>query len=586
MQFNSKRNLSHGALKTLSDFSLKEEKRVFYANFILQILKCFPLENNPNLFSCELFDDEYLCPNFIISYNINEGRPYKGDIISITKIIIVFLPYKGNILFCCEEIKLLEKGAKYLINPENLKIISNKSKKNILNNSQDSKDKINNTLKKENKIDNYNIINNKKEGIIKKSNNELENNIENRNIPEKEEENIKLKDKEFKEIENINIENNILDKKEEENNNKINIDIEEGEKRSNEKIILENEVEKNKISENNEFKDLNYFNLFENKIEEGFNKIKNEKDGQISNNIKIKENLLNSKIIEKSKKNMIKIEPQKRDGDFNSKNKDILESINLFKDDFQDGENIDFKIDNNNNSVENQFLISDTKFEQNDENKINLSSNIGKISNKINENKTIHRSILYEENIYFDKFNRIIKDGLNIKYIKEVKDFLKHCNKTSDLKVKLKCRIKNFNHSYNNFYKGCSVCHKKIKNNKICCRNGKELLFYNFFLQVRDASNVKTLFFFDRIGRKLMGINAETYKKYLDNKQPIGQILFSEYTNDFYEYEYIFTINIKEKEKISKNKSKYKYIVTDVEKINKIHRYQMLKELKIILGIN
>ena len=578
IQFNSRRKLSHGALKILNNFSIKEDKRIFYANFILQIYKCFPLGHNSDLFSCEVFDDEYLCQNFIIIYNINEGRPYNGDIISITKIIINILPY-GNVVFCCEEIKLLEKSAQYLINPENLKIISNKPKKNTLNNSQDSNYNNNNSLKKENKIENYNIVNNKEEeDIIKKGNNEINNNIENRNILENIQENIKYKDSEINEIEEIIIENDIIEKKEEENNNKI-IEEKEEKKINNEEIILENKVE-NKKNQTNEFKK----NLFENKKEEEFNKNINEKDSQINDNLKIKEKILNSTILEKSKKNSIKIKTQKRDAFFGSKSKDILESINLFKDDFQDGENIDFQI-NNNNIIDNQFLMLESKIEQNDENTINLSSNIGEICKKINENKNDKCLKLY--NSKFDKFNIIIKDGLNIKYIKEVKEFLKHSHKTNNnLNIKLKCRIKNFHHSYDNFYKGCSICHKKINNNGVCCKNGKEILLYNFFFEVRDASSVKTVFFFDKVGRKLMGINAETYKKYLDNKQPIGQILFYEYTNDFYEHEYIFTVNIQEIKYKNKNKSKYKYLVTDVEKVNKTHRYQMVKELKNIMGIN
>ena len=237
IQINNNRKLSHGALKILNDFSIKEDKRIIYTNFILQILKCFPLENNHNIFSCEIFDDEYLCQNFIISYNINEGRPYNGDIVSITKIIINILPNKGNILYCCEEIKLLEKSAKYLINPNNLKIISNKSKKKIINMPQENKNTKINSFKN----DNYSKVNNKDVDIIKNSRNELEDNNENGNILEKKDKNDKMKENEIKQIEEINIKKD----KRQEKNSKSNLEIKDNEKVNNKENNKENNKDEN-----------------------------------------------------------------------------------------------------------------------------------------------------------------------------------------------------------------------------------------------------------------------------------------------------------------------------------------------------
>ena len=78
-----------------------------------------------------------------------------------------------------------------------------------------------------------------------------------------------------------------------------------------------------------------------------------------------------------------------------------------------------------------------------------------------------------------------------------------------------------------------------------------------------------------------MGIDAEKYKKFLDSKGDIEKIILSEYINDFYNNEYLFTIEY------SENKyNDYKYVVINIEKINKIHIYQLVKELKNVLKIN
>ena len=128
IEYGDSRRLSHGVIKYLNNYKVNENKRALYVNFILQIYQCVPLLNT-NYYSCSLFDDESICKAFIIKYNSNEGRPYQGDIISITKIIINILNEKDNRIYCCEETKLLEKSAKFLIDPNSLINITSKKKK-------------------------------------------------------------------------------------------------------------------------------------------------------------------------------------------------------------------------------------------------------------------------------------------------------------------------------------------------------------------------------------------------------------------------------------------------------------------------
>ena len=133
----SDRQLSSGALQFLSSFEISEKKRNIYVNFILQIYNCVPLLHS-EYFSCSLFDKENICNTFILKYNKSEGRPYPGDIISVTKINVSILSDGEHRLYTCEETKLLEKNKKFLINPKKLKSISSKQKlvnKDIIKNS-------------------------------------------------------------------------------------------------------------------------------------------------------------------------------------------------------------------------------------------------------------------------------------------------------------------------------------------------------------------------------------------------------------------------------------------------------------------
>ena len=122
---SSKRKLSHNKLQNLIKYDFKENQKEYFVNLILQIYDCVPILNE-EYFSCSLFDDECICKKFIIK-SAQNGRPYKGDIVSITKIKINILD-DGNLLYYCDEIKILEKGANFLINLNDLKNISSKLK--------------------------------------------------------------------------------------------------------------------------------------------------------------------------------------------------------------------------------------------------------------------------------------------------------------------------------------------------------------------------------------------------------------------------------------------------------------------------
>ena len=228
----------------------------------------------------------------------------------------------------------------------------------------------------------------------------------------------------------------------------------------------------------------------------------------------------------------------------------------------------------------------------------NFFLNLAKIENSAKKKTKTISNIIYPDKIMQGEDKRtsiLIKripknkhnkkdDNIKIIYINELKEILKNYrNKSVDFKVKIKCRIKTFFHSYNNFYVGCSNCHKKIKNNIVCCKNRKEELIYSFYVTVRDASGVVTIFFLNKIGKKFMDMSAQEYKELLDNKEPIGQILLSSFINNFYDYEYLFTLEFLEPRKFGDMKKKYNVI--EIEKITKKHKYEMINELKNILKI-
>ena len=530
IEYGDRRKLSHGAIKYLNNYNIVENKRTLYVNFILQIYKCVSLLHI-DYYSCSLFDDECICNTFILKYSIIEGRPYEGDIISITKINLNILSDGEHKLFCCEETKLLEKSAKFLINPTNLINITSKSKKIIIDKKEDEK------INKEN-----NNINNNNINIIKKCN---EKEIKNKN-------NINQKELIFNNDDDYNFnENNEKNKEEEKNDNNIN----------NKENFNKNENKNNKE---------NYSK----------NEIINKKENYLNNSDEINFiRKIRSQNIIKTKSNLIKIEPKKKKEEpDDTKQKEIFDSINLFLDDFQDGENINLE---DSNSIQAIF----EEFENDEKNKNDniMLKNKNIIEKNINFN--INRNIKLKINNLNCKHNnnKFINNGC-IAYIEDIKNILKNYrNKPVNFKCKIKCSIKTFYHSYDNFYRGCSICHKKIRDNNSCCSNGKEILIYNFYITVRDASGVVTIFFFDKQARQLMGVSPEKYKELLDDKQPIGQIMLSEYINDFYINKYLFTIEFLEPRK---NEIKKKYNVVKVEKINKNHYHQLSKEIKDILHIN
>ena len=469
----SERQLSTGALQFLSEFKISEKKRIIYVNFILQIYQCVPLLHS-EYFSCSLFDKENICNAFILKYNKSEGRPYSGDIISVTKIIVSTLNNGENRLYNCEETKLLEKNKKFLINPKILKNISSKQKLE----SKDNKDNIKNSSKK-NKL-----------GEIKEK---------------------------------------------EENKEESQIDIDYFSK------------ENNIFSE--EIPDYNY-NMNDNLTNS--NNIINENGGETSTEKKPKKEIKHN-----SNEKAIKIKPQKKD-DISQKEKDmILESINPFLDEFEEGIILSENTDNNpiNNkkeeSLDYSLLSKRTKNEQN-----SIKQNSGK-----NNTKENFKDVQFK---YIEEINRILLGFQNIP--------VNFC-------YKIKCRVDKFDIGKNNLYNVCSVCNKKIDKDIICCKGGYKKFLYSFFVKVRDPSGICNVYFDDREGNNFMGITAEKYNYFLTDQTPIGRIILSEYKKDFFNNEFMIWLQFPED---VKNKSKI-YKAVKVERIVKVHRYDMINELKNIL---
>ena len=631
MKYGTNRELSHGAINIINNYECKDNNSKLFCNFILQIYNCVPLLNRDQ-FSCSLFDDEYICNKFILKYSINEGRPYKGDIILITKININILN-DGNKLFCCEENKLLEKSAKFLINPDNLNYISSKQKAFFIdkkeNNIKENNIYINEINKgKENKNIKEVCISEKKRGNINKiieNNNkyykhnnirylkEKENNIilqDNNNIDKfnKKQKTIIIQDKnnidKFNKNENSKIkeDNNNIEKLKIENddiilNDNINLDkIIEKEKT----IILQDNIsigksqkeENNKLSQDNNFIDkfieeVNIQLLYDNSNNEFIKEenIKNLEDNCQKNNTQSKnkyKTILNPN--KNDQKNLIKIEPKRKENYIVINKNEIMESIYSFIDDFEDGSiknsdnNIfeEIKQEESNQNLQEEYnnLIfnfekekENHKIEENEKEKPKNEPNTSYEGNNINQNKknNIRKIISFESNNYYI---HNINDKIKIKYIEEIKNILKNYkNKPFNDKLKIKARIKTFFHNYDIFYKGCSICHRKIRDNNICCKNGKEILIYDFYLQVRDSSGVATIFFLGKIGKELLGIDEYKYKDFLDNKQPIGIPNFTEYINDLCNNEYIFTIEFLDRKYTNYTEKKFRAI--KVEKINK-----------------
>ena len=469
----SDRQLSIGALQFLSSFEISEKKRNIYVNFILQIYNCVPLLHS-EYFSCSLFDKENICNTFILKYNKSEGRPYPGDIISVTKINVSILSDGEHRLYTCEETKLLEKNKKFLINPKKLKSISSKQK--LVN-----KDIIKNSSKK-NKL---------------------------KEIQEKE-----LSEED---IDYFSKENNVL---------------------------------------NDEISDYDYNNINDNIT--NINNVININGGEISTEKKSKK----SKKFNSNEKT-IKIHPQKKEDssqkDKEKENKLILESNNPFLDEFQEGIILSENSNNNLNINNNQEESLDYSL---------LSNRTKNKENSIKENSTKNHS----------KLNPI--KNAQFKYISEIKQILLGFqNMPVNFCFKIKCRVDKFDIGNKNTYSICCKCSKKIEKDKICCKRADKRILYSFFVRVRDPSGICNVYFDDIGGNDFMGITAEKYNFLLADQTPIGRIVFSEYKIDFFENEFMIWLEFPED---TKNKSKI-YKAVKVERIKKVHRYEMIRELKNIL---
>ena len=465
--YGSARQLSSRALEFLNAYKISENNRNIYVNFIFQIYNCVPLLPS-DLFSCSLFDKENICNKFILKYDQADGKPYAGDIILVTRINVSILSNRENKLFICEEIKLLEKGKKFLINPKNLKSISSKLK-------IDSKNQHNNNIP----------LNSKKE---KK--------VEFQNIPKKEEKFIEIGSKNSykKEISNIG-----------------NISI----------SVSSSSHTSDKINSDSS---LNFTNNNNNKKEIESNK---KKDALNLNTIK-EENL-------------------------SQKEKDmIMDSINLFLDDFQDGIEEDPK---KSKKIEKKEEIKDY-------------------------------SLLQKRNIKPPKIIKQIKpeikiDNIQYKYISEInKIIFAFQNMNFNSRYKIKCHIEEFDIGKKIFYMGCSLCKKIIKNkDKLCCMGSTEIPLYNFHITVRDPTGKCKVYFNDKQGNKLMGYSAEKFRNLLNDNTTIGKIIFDEYKNDLFENEFMIYLGFSDDFK-GKNK---KFEVVNIERIGKKHRYEIINELKNFL---
>ena len=465
--YGSARQLSSGALQFLNSYKIAENKRNIYVNFILQIYNCVPLLPS-DLFSCSLFDKENICNKFILKYDKEDGKPYTGDIISVTKINVSILSNRENKLFICEEIKLLEKGKKFLINPKNLISISSK-------------------LKIENKNNNI-PLNSKKE---KKAEFQKESTTEEKFVE------INSKNSHKKEISNIG-----------------NISI----------SVSSNSHSSDKTNSNNNINIDNNNNNNDNKKEIELNK----------------------------KEKALKINSQKKE-DLSKKEKEmIMDSINLFLDDFQDG-------------IEKEPNKS-KKIEKEEPKDYSLLQKRNIKPPKIIKHKKPQKEMADVQYKYISEINKIIFAFQNMNII---------------FKYKIKCHIDEFDIGKKIFYMGCSLCKKIIKNkDKICCMGCTEIPLYNFHVSVKDPTGKCKVYFDDKQGNKFMGMSAEKFKNLLNDDTPIGKIIFMEYKSDFFENEFMIYLEFPND---LKGKSK-KFEVVKIERIGKKHRYEIVNELKNILG--
>ena len=471
--YGSARQLSSGALQILNKYEISENKRNIYVNFILQIYKCVPLLPS-DYFSCSLFDKENICNKFILKYDQADGKPYIGDIILVTKINVSILSNRENKLFICEEIKLLEKGKKFLINPKNLINISSK-------------------LKIDNKNQNNNNI---------PLNSKKERKVEFQKLPKQEEKFLEISSKNSSKKEISNIGNSPISVSYSSyTNDKINSD-------SNININIENNKKENESNKNKEALKI----------------------------YSIKEESLSQK-----EKDM------------------IMDSINLFLDDFQDGIEEEPKKSKKIEKIEKKEELKDYSLLQ----KRNIKPP------KIIKQKKPEKEI---DNIQYN---------IQYKYISEInKIIFAFQNMNLNSIYKIKCHIEEFDIDKKIFYMGCSLCKKIIKNkDKLCCMGSTEIPLYNFHITVKDPTGKCKVYFNDEQGNKLMGYSAEKFRNLLNDNTTIGKIIFDEYKSDLFENEFMIYIKFSDDFKGRNKKIK----AVNIERIGKKHRYDIVNELKNIL---
>ena len=158
---------------------------------------------------------------------------------------------------------------------------------------------------------------------------------------------------------------------------------------------------------------------------------------------------------------------------------------------------------------------------------INASEIIIDDKNCIKEQLEIEKK-LKNKNFSF-KFNKDnFSDFFNDYYIYFIDELLKHFEENSDEKelYKVKCYVKNLNHSDKNYYIGCNLCRKRIiisdKEYYFCefCNNifKQPTYFYSLNITICDCSMDYKIIMFDDLGKNFIGYSVEEYKKLIENK--------------------------------------------------------------------
>ena len=302
----------------------------------------------------------------------------------------------------------------------------------------------------------------------------------------------------------------------------------------------------------------------------------NDNNKFIENKPNLKSNSKNEiGLIQKEK--TLKIRPQKKE-DFSQKEKDlILDTLNLFIDDFQE--------DEKNISINNNIIIKPNSLKQKDKDKdkekenIILSKDYSLLSKR--DKDSINNKMVKSLTQISDVSSLESKSEIEFKYIEQINQIIyNNKNISINVKFKIKCHVDFFDIGKRNYYMGCSICTKTFKNKqKLCCIGGHELPLYYFYVIMRDLSGRCKVFFHNKVGQKFMGMPAEKFKKMVEDDTPVGRIIFEEYKNDFYENEFIITLQF-----FDDHKGKFKrYEATSVDRITKKDRYMMIEKLKKIL---